>query len=78
MLLIFLCKDSANKLKKYIIFICFFSTCLIHRCLLIVPDPDEVELSFDISDTSSDSNAESVSGISILVKLVNAFPFKKS
>jgi len=42
-------------------------TCLTHRAPPeIIPDPDEAELSLDMSETSSESNAESLSGLSIV------------
>ena len=43
-------------------------TCLAHlACPEIMPDPDEAELSLDMSEMSSESNAESLSGLSIVV-----------
>ena len=45
----------------------FAFTCLTHRAPPeIIPDPDEAELSLDMSETSSESNAESLSGLSIV------------
>jgi hypothetical protein len=42
-------------------------TCLTQRaCPEIMPEPDEAELSLDISETSSESKAESLSGLSIV------------
>ena len=37
-----------------------------------MPDPDEAELSLDMRDTSSESKAESLSGLSMLVVVVVA------
>jgi len=45
-------------------------TCLSQRAPLIIPDPDEAELSLERSETSSDSKAESLSGLSMVVELV--------
>jgi hypothetical protein len=43
-------------------------TCLTHLAPPdIIPDPDDAELSLDMSEMSSDSKAESLSGLSIVV-----------